>query len=172
MTARRFGQAAFSVVLFASAAMAGGTEPDPNLATADWDVVRQTDAASTSRCIGKPETPLCAVETLLACFVRSEKALCDVIGKDMPSFYFDSKSPWSSERYKVLETRTLRDEDIPNYKREGPWAWKPGDVQIVLRRVSCHDEDCWPDVNPPMTVTLRFDGYYWKYADMHAPRVQ
>src|SRR3546814_10964403 len=31
---------------------------------------------SDSRCIGRPDTPLCAVETLLACFARREAALC------------------------------------------------------------------------------------------------
>jgi len=172
MTARRLSPAAFAVVLFASAAMAGGIEPDPNAATADWDVVRQSDAASTSRCIGKPETPLCAVETLLACFVRSEKELCDVVGKDMPSFYFNSKSPWASERYKVLDTKTLQDANIPDYKREGPWAWRAGDVQIVMRRTNCRNEKCPSYIGPPTTFTMRLEGRDWMFADMDAPRVQ
>lgn len=33
---------------------------------------QRTDSA----CIGRPDTPLCAVETLLACFARRETALC------------------------------------------------------------------------------------------------
>lgn len=35
-----------------------------------------TPEGSDSRCIGRPETPLCAVETLLACFARREDSLC------------------------------------------------------------------------------------------------
>src|SRR5690606_41371687 len=35
-----------------------------------------TPERSDSRCIGRPETPLCAVETLLACFARRDDALC------------------------------------------------------------------------------------------------
>jgi len=31
---------------------------------------------SDSDCIGHPDTPLCAVETLLACFARRDEALC------------------------------------------------------------------------------------------------
>jgi hypothetical protein len=36
-------------------------------------------ARSDSRCIGSPETPLCAVETLLACFARRDTDLCRVV---------------------------------------------------------------------------------------------
>lgn len=36
-------------------------------------------ARSDSRCIGRPETPLCAVETLLACFARRDPELCRVV---------------------------------------------------------------------------------------------
>ena len=35
-----------------------------------------TPERSDSRCIGRPETPLCAVETLLACFARRDDSLC------------------------------------------------------------------------------------------------
>lgn len=34
---------------------------------------------SDSRCIGRPETPLCAVETLLACFARRDPDLCRLV---------------------------------------------------------------------------------------------
>src|SRR5690606_17460172 len=35
-----------------------------------------TPERSDSRCIGRPEAPLCAVETLLACFARRDDSLC------------------------------------------------------------------------------------------------
>jgi hypothetical protein len=34
---------------------------------------------SDSGCIGRPETPLCAVETLLACFARRDPDLCRMV---------------------------------------------------------------------------------------------
>ena len=34
---------------------------------------------SDSRCIGRPDTPLCAVETLLACFARRDGDLCRMV---------------------------------------------------------------------------------------------
>lgn len=34
---------------------------------------------ATSECIGRPDTPLCAVETLLACRARRDEALCELV---------------------------------------------------------------------------------------------
>ncbi|MEG3620301.1 hypothetical protein V5T82_17690, partial [Magnetovibrio sp. PR-2] len=36
--------------------------------------------SSSSTCIGDPKTPLCAVETIMACFARMDKALCGKVG--------------------------------------------------------------------------------------------
>lgn len=33
-------------------------------------------STSSSECVGSPVTPMCAVETLLACFVRGDDSLC------------------------------------------------------------------------------------------------
>ena len=35
--------------------------------------------AATSGCIGQPTTPICAVETLLACWVRGQPTLCRTV---------------------------------------------------------------------------------------------
>ena len=45
---------------------------------ARWRVMTMEDATSTSRCIGDPRTPLCAVETHTACFIRRQVRLCTI----------------------------------------------------------------------------------------------
>jgi hypothetical protein len=44
-----------------------------------WRYITQHEASTTSRCIGQPNSPLCAVETLLACFQRDAIELCRMV---------------------------------------------------------------------------------------------
>lgn len=39
-------------------------------------VMTKDKETTTSDCVGNPKTPMCAVETLLACFVRVVDYLC------------------------------------------------------------------------------------------------
>lgn len=59
---------------------------------------RITRTDSTSPCIGDPKTPLCAVETFIACFVRRQIQLCGRVGASI--------SP-SGDRYGATEYRIL-----------------------------------------------------------------
>ncbi len=61
---------------------------------------------SDSRCIGRPDTPLCAVETLLACFARRDPALCRVVWPQAASLDFAGASHiryWWSYRVAAAE---------------------------------------------------------------------
>ncbi len=61
---------AFSITcLAAMPAMAAESYPS------DIRTITATDASSP--CIGVPKTPVCAAETVLACFARADAALCD-----------------------------------------------------------------------------------------------
>lgn len=52
-------------------------------------------ARSDSRCIGRPETPLCAVETLLACFARRDTDLCRIVWSVGPAgLGFEATQHW------------------------------------------------------------------------------
>jgi len=44
--------------------------------TQPWNAIVPDKAATTSRCIGNPVTPLCAIETFLACQARVQNRLC------------------------------------------------------------------------------------------------
>ncbi len=57
-------------------AHAGGDEraPPPTGRTGSasaWRAIAYDDAHTTARCVGDPKTPVCAVETILACFIRA-----------------------------------------------------------------------------------------------------
>lgn len=58
-------------------ALAAGDAPFPAVdPPGQWRIITRSDATSSSRCLGRPATPLCAVETLLACFLRGRFELC------------------------------------------------------------------------------------------------
>lgn len=65
---------------------------------------------ATSECIGRPDTPLCAVETLLACRVRREEALCELVD-DTPG---DSVNWRASVSYFIATIDAVEDENLPS----------------------------------------------------------
>jgi hypothetical protein len=89
--------------------------------------------SATSRCIGKPKTPLCAVETFIASWVRRDRPLCEMVGKPDLSFG-DAANAVSGAEYFVRKTFTIRAEDIPAY-----W-YQPGMVDIELEIRDCFTE--------------------------------
>ncbi|MBF0167290.1 MAG: hypothetical protein HQL45_06625 [Alphaproteobacteria bacterium] len=88
-----------------------------------------TPTTATSKCIGDPKTPICAVETFLACIERRDLQLCNIVGvndihlPDQPG----------SVRYRILKSRILADKDIPKRLKNVSWL-KPGyaDITILL----------------------------------------
>jgi hypothetical protein len=65
---------------------------------------------ASSDCIGKPDTPLCAVETLLACRVRRDDALCAQVTDSV-----SSDARWASGvTYFVSAIDAVEDESLPS----------------------------------------------------------
>lgn len=86
-----------------------------------------TSESATSRCIGNPRNPLCAVETYLACVIRRDHHLCDKIGYH--GVYLGSAA--GTMQYRILSYRTIRSADIPA-DLEGARGWRPGNVEITI----------------------------------------
>jgi len=94
----------------------------------DPNILRSiTKEYATSRCIGNPRTPICAVETYLACVVRLDHDLCDKIGYH-GVYLGNSAQPMS---YRILSYRVIRSADIPA-DLEGDNQWRPGYVEITV----------------------------------------
>ncbi len=116
------------------------TVSNPELRILDF-----TNSGSTSACIGKPVTPLCAVETYAACYLRTEWPLCAEVGYEpgkMRRWIAAGEARLWYYRYEILGTRTSEADDIPNWASErGPKAWQPGDVAVRLWWEGCPPYD-------------------------------
>jgi len=103
-----------------SQATAGGNE-----SLGELRFVSPTGA--TSDCIGDPRTPLCALETFLACTARLEPALCLRVGVDDYTF----RKKLTTLNYYIVSTHTIREEDITEELKDAKWR-KVGYVDITV----------------------------------------
>jgi hypothetical protein len=124
----------------------------PKIDKTFWRKMAQTDAESTSPCIGSRESPICVVETHLACHERSIYDLCryamgeiDKLPERHESYNPDHK--WDSRDYMVWYARRVT-------KRELPWPSGPfdnelpdvkaNDVTMVILFRYCFKGGCYP----------------------------
>ncbi|MEO5338747.1 MAG: hypothetical protein H7841_17975 [Magnetospirillum sp. WYHS-4] len=171
-------------VLLAVPAWAGG--PDPDLPAVSpkgkWRVLTPDDATSTSRCIGRPETPLCAAETIVACFERTDKELCRIgMGRAPGQEYYDfglkGGSGWKVY-YQVVSAVRLAETDIPpKLRHPDEWRVVPGDIRIVIRKRRCWiakdgREKCETGPLTQIHYFLRpVPGGMWRMVNKFSPRV-
>ena len=121
------------VLMLCAAASSRADEPElpPLSQPGQWNYVTQDDAASSSHCIGRPRTPLCAVETLLGCFQRGRIELCRMVddGADQYAQVFASPvDPGLYLAYRIVGGQALTPDTLP----AGQSAAQPGDVLLVL----------------------------------------
>ncbi len=143
------------VLLSALAVVSGFVTPASAQVT---DVRTITLKSATSDCIGDPKTPLCAVETFLACSVRQDMSLCRKVGVD--DFGFDDSI--GAIEYVVSSHHTIREGDIPEELRSADW-FRPGYEEIhilerfcLAKRVPC--PQIWPT---PYSYFVRpIDGHW------------
>ena len=95
--------AALALLIGAGASQGSGSEEE--------QVRRITPTEADSACIGDPVTPVCAVETLFACFARLDAELCRAVGIEDPDFGYDP-APATVE-YVIQRAFEIRPEDIP-----------------------------------------------------------
>ena len=148
------------------------TKPKP----ARWRVMTMEDATSTSRCIGDPRTPLCAVETLMACFIRRQGQLCAISHGYPPSeagrFRLSKPGPSYRTEYRVVRFHLIRNND-PLLNLDVEWL-KPGDVDITVYRRFCLPprQSCLGEPVTRFVYAVRRDGDRWRitgYAAHNAP---
>lgn len=144
--------AAFGIVLLAGALPTAAAAQSK---TAADKIEKILPAQATSACIGGAGTPTCAAETLLACFARADKSLCEKVGADLRS---GAREPGPTE-YVIDRVNVIRAEDITEDLRDIEW-FKAGYTLVELRRRTCAAtcEGAWED----MQVYLRPRGAAWE----------
>ena len=124
-------------------APARADEPPPIDAKSRWRVMTLDDATTTSTCLGREPnpTPLCAVDNLRACYVRSDRHYCR-IGRglaelDRSDIYVEPSQHYY-ERYKVLIHRRLRPADMDYIRLESESdIARVGDTWILVLYGRC-----------------------------------
>lgn len=169
-----------AILLLPAPAGAQPAAADPDLPAPDppgvWRRLTHDDATSTSRCIGNPVTPLCAVETYLACFFRSRNDYCFLVEAGVQTIEMAKKRADSWREYRVVYARRPSKLDPVEPRTEGPLKPLPGDVLIALHSRRCYGTDgkhhCSIGVeeDPPGVYMLRKQGEIWTNPYFFRPR--
>ncbi|ARJ64898.1 hypothetical protein WV31_04015 [Magnetospirillum sp. ME-1] len=135
-----------------------------------WHTLTQDDATTDSKCIGKPVTPLCAVETIQACFTRNDERLCQ-IGKGPAYRPLDLGTGRLTHyiRYRVAGTAIITKANRNAYivERMVP---RIGDIVLELNDLHCRNSTCGPEGGPPTSYILRRWEHGWYAAEWSTPR--
>ena len=131
--------AALALLIGAGASQGSGSEEE--------QVRRITPTEADNACIGDPVTPVCAVETLFACFARLDAELCRAVGIEDPDFGYDP-APATVE-YVIQRAFEIRPEDIPRGWEGSSW-YRPGFYRVYTKEVSCaaRQATCLPSPAP------------------------
>ncbi|WP_148207514.1 hypothetical protein [Paramagnetospirillum magneticum] len=172
------------VLVVSAPALAGEDVAAQDLPPADppgtwWRITQDADSTD-SKCIGQLTSPLCAVESWLACYTRSDKSLCALAELD----YVDRQNSFKSAlykitRYHVVASWVLGENDIPRWYRHAcTMAWRPGDVVIDTDELECwrdqhRRERCPTGAAAPSDrfrhVVRRGDDGLWRFVGREGP---
>jgi hypothetical protein len=176
-----FAVLALTVVLSASSIGAERKATSLELRTTvdpagSWRVMRRDDA--TSDCIGDPVTPICAVETQIACFDRAVVELCLLAYRTSNPRSFNlnyAPVPDLIDRYRI-ETigpiRPLKRSGLPVRKRNpaSSGASRDDDLYLHVRLDKCAQSrgSCAPDPANGLTCEVRPAGSRWRVLECYA----
>jgi hypothetical protein len=102
--------------------------PLPPLTPKDqYLVLTQDDATSSSKCIGNPATPMCAVETVIACLARRKHDLCQIGMGLHHDPGLGGKGRGNDMIYTVVRSEVLADKNFP-WRPARDLPWRPGEI--------------------------------------------
>jgi hypothetical protein len=153
-----------------------------------WRTTGHDQAHTTSRCIGNPITPQCAIETLDAVFLRGDVGLLASVAAPGFARFDDDWADMNAKDfskskyfYRIVLCRVLTADDRPltGWGRVRPgvspnrdYAWYPGDVlledefelcDIKQSRASCFKKS--PDHGSFIRILRRLDTGHWRLVD-------
>ena len=135
-----------------------------------WRTLTDSDETTTSKCIGKPVTPICAVETFFGCFNRKQIELCRKAFRDGGSDIFDLGPPFPNFKteYTIIKYQMIR--EVPAILRGGKYEKRPGDarVDIVSRWCRVTRNTCTGQLSTSFAYFTRHIGHQWLVYDYSA----
>lgn len=162
--ARRLATLLAASPLLACAQMA----PPPGGSPGPWRYITANPATTSSACIGTPQVPLCAAETLLACFQRNQPDLCRMVDDGAgvyDSVFAASQAETGYLAYRIVEMR-------PVGRTEPALAQaRPGDILYLIElRSGAPGKSAPPTGEPPQRFLLRPEaGGVWKVVHWGGP---
>ena len=138
-----------------------------------WRKMTLDDKTSTSKCVGKLTSPICAVETKEACKAREDNTLCQKAAADGEGQVFvrSSSEPspniWWSYRFSKVKKVGAGERILV-----GTTEAQPGDYIIDRRDRQCFSDEnkCGKDIGPPTTHLVRQIGDEWRIITWNTPR--
>ena len=173
-----FARIVFAALLIAAAppALAAEDVPLPPITPkGEYFVMTRDDTTTSSKCIGDPKTPMCAVETVLACLSRADNELCR-IGMGLESVYEMTHGFLHLPTlYRVARREILTDRRFPwKPERDLPWrpgeiGMRPGDVRVDIDSRMCEKgreiSAAACDREPRIAYIVRRQGESWAVID-------
>lgn len=144
-------------------------DPPPVDPPGVWHVITQDDYTTESKCVGNPVTPLCAVETIIACYVRNDHRLCR-IGEGLepePDLTPGIPGEGRWERYRITAVRRVGSKTPPPIAGVSVRA---GDLTMDVHLLFCQFSQCEPTDGPPTTYLLRSTDGRWAAVSWETPR--
>ena len=153
-------------------ALAGDAPLPPLTPEGEYLVMTQDDASSTSTCIGNPVTPLCAVETVMACLLRRDDGLCRIgMGLAEKSGRGQGTRVYEKRLYRIVNAEFLESDGRlwrPNLlalDRENVKAMQPGDIRLDVIERNCLrlslSSECDSEWSGPEAYIIRRNGGHW-----------
>lgn len=163
--------------LMALLALVGTAEAaDPDLPPLDppghWRKLTRDDKTTTSRCIGRPVTPLCAIETLHACFVRNDKDLCRIANGYEPPDFGVTVEFNETVRYRVVSAWRLRPQNVQpqNLGWDAKGTREIGDIELGVTEIRCTPR-CAGEPTRTSIYTLRQFSNFWRVVRIDGERM-
>lgn len=136
-----------------------------------WRKLTWDEKTTTSKCIGRSISPICAVENKLACFMQKKEGLCHLSIQNHEGQTFVRAEP-SYPLYTVYRISAIRKVKAGQTIVLLDEAAEPGDYLVDLRDHACEVKSnrCENDIGPATTHLVRKIGEEWRVITWDTPR--
>ena len=151
---------------FVAAALALALAPTAPAIAAEVPPQRIGPGVASSVCIGETTSPRCAADTLLACFARAQRALCERVGAAPPD-------PMPAPRllhFVLVREGVIRAAAPGAELPDLPW-FRPGVTLLELNYRACPADEtaCGREPWEELQIYLRRAAAGWQVIHWHAP---